>query len=167
MLDLKRYCGNDREIREHLRTPFELNGHVYATNGHILVRVSADDYPGHVPYIQGKHPTNVDGLVIAGIDAPGEYIAMPNVAEPNKCKRCKGTGIDPEFADEGPEDCWDCGGSGYERLAITDIGGTTFATRYVWLLGQLPGAQIKPLGMKPPACIRFHGGYALLMSCRP
>jgi hypothetical protein len=167
MIDLKRYCANEREVRLHRREPFEIDGHVYATNGHLMVRVPATEYPGHAPYIAGVHPKNVADLVETAIAEPGEYIAMPTVAEPDKCKRCKGTGIDPEWTDEGPENCWDCGGSGYDRLDITGIGGTTFATHYVWLLGQLPGAQIKPLGMKPPAAIRFHGGHALLMSCRP
>lgn len=166
MINLQSFCGNDREIRTHLRAPFELDGYVYATNGHLLVRVPAGGYPGNEPFQNGLHPKNVIDLVADALAAEGEYIAFPEMQEPAKCSRCNGTGIDPDDDEDGPEDCWDCAGSGYERT-IKKVGDTTFGAHYVWRLSQLPGATIKPRGMKKAAAIKFDGGEALLMPCRP
>ncbi|MDP3139840.1 MAG: hypothetical protein Q8N17_26325 [Burkholderiaceae bacterium] len=45
-LNLQRFCANDTDPREYLYKPWRDGKWVYATNGHMLVRVAADLFPG-------------------------------------------------------------------------------------------------------------------------
>ena len=166
MIDLMSFCGNDREIRSYLQTPFELDGWVYATNGHLAVRVLRSAWAGAAAYIHGKHPKNIANLFEDAFAAAGDFLPFPMVSEPMKCDRCNGSGVDPEDTDDGPQDCLECGGTGYVR-EVLPVGGAHYATHYLWRMRVLPEAQIKPREMNAPAAIHFVSGQALLMPCRP
>ena len=170
-IDLTRFCANERDVREYLQRPFEIDGFVYATNGHMAVRVPAADYPGQAQYTPGKHPKQIVQLFADAAADADKAQPLPIIQEPADCSLCKGTGIMPEhLADieaQGPEDCASCGGSG-KTTSVTDINGTTYADHYLYALQQiLPPFRIATRGMSKPAYIDFDGGCALLMPCRP
>ena len=45
MIDLQRFCANESDPRPYLRAPFKRGSWVYATNGHVCVRVPAATMP--------------------------------------------------------------------------------------------------------------------------
>jgi len=163
-INLQDFCANERDIRFYLQSPFEKDGTVYATNGHLLIAVPANEYPGAQPHVEGKHSALAAALVEKAFSGDDEFHLLPQLVEPPKCRECEGTGV--ADYDDGPEDCLACGGSGYERFTVVAVGDTTFAAHYIYKLRVLPGATIKPNGIKAPAAILFTGGRALLMPCK-
>jgi len=91
MIDLMRFCANENDPREHLRAPWRHGQWVYSTNGHVLIRVPAAQYPGHVvstdkhPDVAAKFAKHLDGQT-------GEFSAMPPIDEPEACFFCYGKG---------------------------------------------------------------------------
>ena len=55
MIDLKPFCAKRSDPREWMRTPWFHRGHVYATNGHVLVRCPEADSKHHLA-IGGCNP---------------------------------------------------------------------------------------------------------------
>lgn len=130
-IDLKRFCANETDSRDYLRAPWRDGDWVYATNGHMALRVAASLFPEvttkpekapDVGRLFRKHLEDRQGL---------EFLVMPPVPGLIQCFDCEGTGkvraIKCPDCDEGTfkhgewlYDCKNCDGSaagaGWEEL---------------------------------------------------
>lgn len=104
---LARFCAK-QDIRYYLEKPIRQDGHLYATNGHILVRIEDDPATeartACVKDDQGHAPPNCAALLktlVAEWFLPIDVSALP---EPGACKACSGSGAVLE--------CPDCDGKG-------------------------------------------------------
>lgn len=90
MIDLQRFCATHESYRTHLRQPFRHGAWVYATNGHICVRVPfqlAPDVPlGDVT----KIPKNLEELFAMWAGEP--TCTLPELEPLMQCHACKGGG---------------------------------------------------------------------------
>jgi hypothetical protein len=91
-IDLTRFCANDTDPREHLYKPWKDGKWVYATNGHMAVRVAAELYPDAVD--KPEEAPDVGGLFRKYLeDRQGlEFLLMPPIKGLHKCMDCEGTG---------------------------------------------------------------------------
>jgi hypothetical protein len=165
MLDLQQFCSTDT-FRFNLHKPFRRNGHVYATNGHILVRVADDERYE----ISDKIATE---KVLAKLDS-AKFIPAPAVNLPPKaptqketCTHCDGLGTQHDCLDCSCE-CDACEGKGTvdNRPEIsTSLCGQYFALDYIRQLYDLPDLEIAPDSVEP-MLFRFTGGIGALMPRR-
>lgn len=88
-IDLQRFCANELDPREHLRAPWLFGEWVYATNGHLAVRVPAASRPD-ITATPEKAP-KAEPLFTAAFERAGEFLQMPNV-EKKRCPHCRGAG---------------------------------------------------------------------------
>jgi hypothetical protein len=90
-IDLHRYCATESDPREHLRAPWRDGSWVYATNGHLVIRVPAAGL--EAPERSDKHPDTAALFRKYIEDRPCDFLLMPPLAEPEKCSRCDGAGF--------------------------------------------------------------------------
>lgn len=90
-INLARYCANETDPREYLRAPFRLGTWVYATNGHVCVRVASAMAPDITTAPDGAPAA--DKLFAAALEAPGEFVTMPDIEAPLECTYCEGAGL--------------------------------------------------------------------------
>ncbi len=91
-IDLQRFCANENDPREYLRAPWRDGGWVYATNGHLVVRIR-DDGAESIPARSSRHP-NAAAMFRKHIeDRSCEFMVMPPITEPDKCTHCGGAGF--------------------------------------------------------------------------
>lgn len=115
---LSRFCGKN-DIREYLNIPLRQGGYLYATNGHIAVRVA--DEPGVVAFDGGtailKVADGIEKMLAATYQPVGYTLAETDAAQvlagAPPCGNCKGTGITPK--------CDRCGNTGV--ISGTDYDG--------------------------------------------
>jgi hypothetical protein len=156
-INLDLFCDPEcREPGRDLSVPFSLNGHTYATNGHIAVRV-----PRRPDIPENKEAPNAEGL-------PWNFsrVTFGPLPEPelllDRCLMCLGRGRKHECPDCSCE-CGHCNGSGKTPPRVR-IGKAVFAVRYIeWMLA-LPGLETgKPMRKHPQLLpFRFNGGEGLL-----
>lgn len=165
MIDLQAFCANHRtDERAYLWNPFQNGPCVYATNGHMIVRIPRDEAPHIGPCL--KAPSSVGQLFETAFALEGEFspLPTPDMLPANRaCLDCDGTGLDPQSDDD--DYCFTCGGLGIMADA-QDIGDAAFKLPYVRLMASLPNARIRTHGPTKPAAILFDGGQALLMPYR-
>jgi len=168
MIDLQPFCGTD-ETRFYLMKPFTRDGHTYATNGHIMVRVEPrPEIPdAEKPFNQDRP---LEGIEAAKFFRPS-FELPPAPAAKGPCTACDGRGYD--------HDCPDCecvcdvckgdGDMDVERRITTKIGPKVFALNYARLMLSLPGIEIAELPDKEdgkPLLFKFDGGVGALMPMR-
>mgnify|MGYP003480223639 CR=1 FL=1 len=164
MIDLTKFCANKTEVREYLQAPFQLGECVYATNGHLAVRIPRDEAP-HIT----EHPSapkSAQKLFDDTFALEGEFAALPapdSLPANRTCTDCGGTGIEPASEDE--DYCFTCYGLGVMPDPM-DVGDANFKLPYVRLMASLPNARIRTHGPSKPAAILFDGGQGLLMPYR-
>lgn len=108
-IDLQRFCASSGDVREHLHRPWRDGQWVYATNGHVCVRVydpnsamTAIDKPAKAP--------NPAALFTKWIDSrDGEFLVLPKVPHAQKCLECSGRGTHPAVK------CPDCNEGEFEH----------------------------------------------------
>lgn len=88
--DLQRFCAID-DIRDYLLKPWRFDGWVYATNGHICVRVPDNGSPD-TPERTSKHPKAHELFVNTFGDGP-DFLPMPDLPAGEECPSCKGAGL--------------------------------------------------------------------------
>lgn len=172
-IDLKRFCGCEHDIREYVRQPWAHQGYVYATNGHICVRVPAPEHAGttsEVPIAESarglfERATNTEyaplppftpAPVCFQCEGEGHYKQskcgdcdgegnFKRGHHEYECRECEGTGWLPD--DEGQKrDCEECWGTGHDRRAV-DFGNDVFYdARYLAWVKALPGVMFAPGG---------------------
>lgn len=169
MTNITRFCATD-SYRPWMNSPLRRDGFLYATNGHIAVRMQDD---GAV--YAGEHD---DGKVVIALFAKCEaleytWVAVPKVEADKICTHCGGTGKTSACPDcdgagefdygHHTYDCQECGGTGAVppiRGAKTnicegccgtgihwhdgaDVAHAHYAKRYLRLIAdQFPGAEI-------------------------
>lgn len=78
------------DVRKWMLRPFRLNGFVYATNGHWMVRISDEPTIDADP-IADHHPKSIEKMFA---EAPTEgFISLPEMEKPADCTRCEGLGF--------------------------------------------------------------------------
>lgn len=127
MIDLQKFCAKDYDPREYLRKPWPHKGHVYATNGHLILRIPS---PGDAEAILAQpvadkavslfdQATNTGHAPLPAYEQGQECHACGGEGryKQSKCDSCDGTG---EFTRGGSDyECKDCEASGW----IADIEG--------------------------------------------
>ena len=88
-IDLQKFCAHDGDPREYLHAPWACKGWMYATNGHIMVRVpcpdQADAEPDHKP--AKTAPGMFDDA------GKAKYMPLPKrIPVPRTCSKCAGAG---------------------------------------------------------------------------
>lgn len=191
---LRQFCATENEEREHLRHPMRHDGYLYATNGHIAVRVADDRAVDAAPVPE----LMLEKMLPAFAAIPGSLgVPIPELPEPEACIRCGGTGHlhrreCPECRGDGTfrhgrhdYECAECDGDGYLRFGApageicprcdgrgeepynaTLVGDALIDPRYLRLLQTLPQPVLYPNGPKKPLMCRFDGGVALVMPMR-
>ena len=168
MIDLSPFCSKGRLA---LMSPMSFGQYVYATNGHIAVRVPLFGEFEQAFYAMGKA---LDEYFLAptgpfvSVDCPDIPLLPPQPEKP-VCPECGGDGI--TVCDEcGHESaCNACDGKGhtYKGPEVPDqhsvsIFGNPIDAEYARLIGGLPGIMISPtignLGIIPVLYFRFDDG---------
>ncbi len=90
MIDLQRFCANELDEREYLRKPWKHGKWVYATNGHVCVRVPTAAMPDvaecdKAPPVQKLFQKHMK-------QRQCEFLLMPIIAPLKKCSACYGKG---------------------------------------------------------------------------
>lgn len=164
-INLKPFLAGKHHFRPALQSPFRLDRWVYATNGHIAVRVAAISMP-EVPERSAKQPNNIGDLFSRTLETgSGELVLLPPLPPLVQCELCGGSGEYTYDHEDGAEECPKCMGTGYEwgRVAMGDTG---YALHYMHLLSALPQVRIRPQGPTNAAAVIFDGGQAILMPMR-
>jgi hypothetical protein len=193
MIDLKRFCANESDPRAYLREPWAHNGYVYATNGHIVVRIPAPESAGVVA--EHKAAATAEGLfaifpAIEGAELPPFTLGEPchfcegsgiayatdcpdcdgeglftHGAHDYDCKECDGEGfVDADKIPENKTVCHACYGRGYKAKRVP-VGalGGGFDATYLSWIAALPGALFAARGPEESGRFTFDGGEGLLM----
>jgi hypothetical protein len=157
-VDLNLFC--DRE-RRNLSVPFSLNGHTYASNGHIIVRV-----PRRPDIPENKEAPNAEKLL------PWDFsrvkfgpLPEPKLL-PDQCSWCAGSGHKHKCPDCCCE-CEHCKGIGKFPPRVR-IGKAVYFGPYIEWIQALPSLEIgKPMRQHPhPLPFRFKDGEGLLVPRR-
>lgn len=168
MLDLQPFCSTD-VFRPYLLKPFSRNGFTYATDGHVMVRVTLRP---DVPDVDKAF--NPDGP-LQGID--GAMFSRPSFELPSaptekgECPACDGRGFDHECPDCECI-CESCKGEGdidVERRISAAIGLKIFSLHYIRMMLSLPGIEMATLPNQvdeKPILFRFSDGVGALMPLR-
>jgi hypothetical protein len=148
-----------------MHNPWIQDGHVYATNGHVILEApmtSAALFCAAAKPLRG--PKNLAKMFSDAFNAP-EWRSLPELPPFDPCPDCFGKGLVPPELDGA--DLWTCDscegyGEAFRRIAVGDTG---FCIRYMRLLSSLPSVQISPNGMNPCPFI-FDGGRGIVMPMR-
>ena len=96
----KMFCATINEPREYLREPFLHKGFIYATNGHMAIRISDN---GKVQENKDA-PKNIHSLFDVVIN---DFIDIPALPKKVPCEYCDGDG-----KGRAKEECDECDGNG-------------------------------------------------------
>ena len=179
-INLETFCDPERP---ELARPFSIDAWTYATNGHVLVRVTRRDDVAENP--NAPNPSRLCETV----KRPRRYKPLPEIelSEPFefekeleclwlKCGSCRGRGKIHDCPDcrcecpkcSGTGQCPTCNGTGkytVKDFKRTRIGSVPYQSKFLSWLQSLPDLEIGPPHRKDPLAFRFHGGEGLLMPC--
>jgi hypothetical protein len=159
-LDL--FCDPDcDEPGLDLSRPFSLNGHTYACDRVIAVRVPrCPDIPENkeAPNVEERLPWDFSRIKFTPLPEPKLL--------PDECGWCEGRGHQHRCPDCRCK-CEHCAGSGKLQPPRVRIGKATYSARYIERIRVLPELEIgKPKAPLRPLPFRFKGGEGLLMPMR-
>lgn len=169
MTDITRFCAIN-SYRGWMNKPFRREGFLYATNGHIAVRMPNDAL---VDVGEGDESGKVIALFEKCEQAEYTWVAVPRVkASKNcthcdgagktsecpdcdgkgefehgmydyQCQRCDGAGAVPPIIGARAYTCEACSGSGIHWHDGADVAHAHYAKKYLHLIAeQFPGAEI-------------------------
>jgi hypothetical protein len=164
--DLQKFCSVEAaHLDRYIGVPFSRGQYTYATDGHLLIRVSRlADVP------ERKESPDAEKI---WPKKNYDYFAIPDLPEPTfrPCSICKGTGefmyVDED--DDGNKSseigtCYECDGDKtFPAIIPVKIGCSHFSNHFLAAIKDLPGIQIAPTGELDPALLKFDGGEGLLM----
>lgn len=87
---LARFCANENDLREYLRAPWRNGAWVYATNGHIIIRVPSEAAPEVAEC--DRAPSKVGAMFAAHFTESAEFLLMPELPALFDCPSCEGAG---------------------------------------------------------------------------
>jgi hypothetical protein len=190
--DITSFCSTEKG-RTYICNPFNSGGFSVATNGHILVRVPAQE-----AYVGNEVPPNFEKAT-SGMDDPLVFTPLPPLNfELGPCSVCKGYGNTaecPECNGEGEHECCECGrstecdychGKGYFAVGKVVEGATAcemcmgkgvlpveryalldptscYDIKYLMMIHALPGILVALRGDSVPMVFKFDGGMGMLM----
>lgn len=177
---LKLFCAVDDD-REYLNKPIRRSGYLYASNGHIGIRVPDD---AEIDANETNQIHNLSELFECG---EVDYHPLPEIPAPVPCSCCNGTGkrymtkcdecdgtgkIKTSRKTEQPESweaCEECDGMGEARLpqSLTKVGAHAYQNRYLRKIVALPGSRIEHANSLSGAHFIFDGGVGIIMPCKP
>lgn len=191
---LNRFVAGRDEPRAYLRAPFSRDGWIYATNGHIAVRVPKvegidapeSDKPANIANLFEKSKrdnfTELPKLPAAEkcpvcngscigykcpeCDGKGDF---DKGSHNHSCKECGGSGQVDDGYDADKEPCVECDGDGESRYKAVKVGKWHYDRRYLAKIKKLPAVKFAcpPYGEdNVPAYFVFDGGEGLLMPMR-
>lgn len=176
MIDLMQFCEDRHGTRPALQQPWQANDYVYASDGRIIVRVRALDYPD-----VKMNPVALRGPSEDKSAFPWEhsYLLAKHWIKPTHemrccnhppCMECNGTGMHVCPQCEKDHECGTCDGWGrVGKVGHVDVGPIRFSTIYCYLLCRLPEVELwidpknKSVHMIP---FRFAGGLGYVMPMR-
>jgi hypothetical protein len=159
-VDLNLFCDPERRAQgSDLSVPFSLNGHTYASNGHIALRV-----PRRADIPDNKEAPNAERLPWDFSRIKFGPLPEPELL-PDQCWMCEGRGHKHRCPDCCCE-CESCDGSGKLPPRVR-IGKAVFFAPYIERIQALPGLEIGKPKPAHPLPFRFKGGEGLLMPQRP
>ena len=166
MIDLKPFC---HESKPRINVPWSADGHTFATDGVILVRVPLRQDVGerdNVPKIMGTTLGDTFDKDPAGWFAIPEFDVVEDV-----CPECHGVGwVTPitAYNEYDDQECLSCAGA---RKVVAkknvEIAGVLFDSVRLGRLKRLPEIEVGPFGHLDAARFRFTGGDGLIMPVRP
>lgn len=163
-MDITRFCAPG-DIRHYLHKPMRHEGYLYATTGHIAVRIEDD------PAIEAEPmPANLQNGVLQNMatdtterawrpvpqvngaaakpcaycDGTGRVVACPDCDGDGEfdhgdhayeCKSCNASGLVAATNGDAAEECRDCCGSGVSWQVSIELDGVHIAARYIHLIG--------------------------------
>ena len=130
-MDITKFCAPG-DIRSYLHRPMRHEGYLYATTGHIAVRIEDD------PAIEAEPmPANLQNSVLQKMATDTTERAWHPVPQVN------GAAAEPCANGDAAEECRDCCGSGVSWQVSIELDGVHIAARYIHLIGtEIPGAEI-------------------------
>lgn len=164
---LQRFVAHKSELRDWLHQPFKIGEWVYATDGHIIVRVPA---AGQESLDGAPIPVDITGLFGSAHDAAQRArtikVGLPALPEAQPCFACGGSAS--TYLRDDQQECFQCDGTGVERHQSVTVGARDYARRYLAKIADLPGLAFHqtPNEDIDPAFFTFDGGEGLLMPLR-
>lgn len=188
---LQKFCASRYDGREYLRKPILRGDHVYATNGHIMIRVPKGGlvaaelaYPkglaemfdkaksGLVPWQFVDLPPLPPLKACAFCGGSGKAYQCPScdgegyfIRDDEDCAKCGGSGQVTEENPHGQVECGNCAGYGNEFNIRVEAGNAGYADIYLHMIADLPGLEFASRG-EEAAYFTFDGGDGLLMPRR-
>ncbi len=163
-MDITKFCAPG-DIRHYVHKPMRHEGYLYATTGHIAVRIEDD------PAIEAEPmPANLQNGVLLKMatdttdrtwrpvpqvnrataqpcpycDGTGRVVACPDRDGDGEfdhgdhayvCKSCNASGLVAATNGDAAEECRDCCGSGVSWQVSIELDGVHIAARYIHLIG--------------------------------
>lgn len=154
--DLTDFCASINDERIGIRTPFQVAGYIYATNGKVLIRVPATDEV--IPAMSGKGKTpkkSVLSIIGKAQESAAAFMPLDKIkVEKIKCMEL--------FCDDFATYCYFCGGTG--KLSI--YAGIPIAFHNIRILEKLPGIELGLSEPEAPQAFRCDGAIGVVMPCR-
>lgn len=163
-MDITKFCASG-DIRHYLNKPMRYDGYIYATNGHIAVRIADDPSIEADPIseqLSKKLPAMLDedaadrtwhkvpevdtraAKRCRTCDGAGRVVdcascdgvgEFEHYGHEYHCKECDGMGQIPVQDDSAGVQCFDCNGSGIHLDSSVEFNGVHIAARYIHLIG--------------------------------
>ena len=165
--ELNKFCHADVHMMR-IATPWSDENHTYASNGHIIIRVSRIE---EVPI--RKDAPKIEGYPIEKLfnKEPKKWYPVPefNIKQ-DVCPECKGGKGFPMLSKKEPIEyftCENCEGTGKSwNHRSVEIGGVAFSDVYLSWIAELPESEIGPFPFPDAARFKFNGGDGMLMPRR-
>lgn len=162
---LQKFCSVD-EARPQLHKPFRRGDSIFATNGHIMVRV-----PVRHDLTTEPGETAAEDILDKAVTTdlhPLPIYAIPHDLEA-RCEECHGAGVgECSFCGHETE-CNECDGRGFfGRRYHAEIGGALVAGKNYKMIAALPNVRINlPAdNARAPIYFTFDGGDGAVMGLR-
>lgn len=189
---LSKFVARNDDPRDFLRKPIIRDGFIYATNGHVVIRIKEcqgieaveSDQPKNMHVIFDENVTTSFRLEFPVLPPPDTCRPCQGSGQSYRCLSCNGQGVFEHYGHDydcltcdgtgqvkrGKEtdkiDCWFCDGTGHQQQRVI-VDDKHFDRRYLAKLKDLPGIRFSSgITQDSPAYFVFDDGDGLLMPMR-